>query len=154
MNWFGNDDWKTPAGLQFGNPAGQGMGVAGGMFGGTGVPTGAAGAALTQTPQINIPGQTGVGMGGIFGGIGANVDTAKLALGGLATVGQLYGAYQAQKLAKAQFDYTRQVTDRNLANQTQSYNTALDDRIESRAATQGNMSAADVAAYKAKNRMV
>ena len=38
---------------------------------------------------------------------GLNMDTGKLALSGLATIGNLYAAFQANKLAKKQFNFSR-----------------------------------------------
>lgn len=86
-------------------------------------------------------------------GLGANMGTAQLALGGLNTLGNLWGAFQAQNLARKQFDFTKETTNANLNNQIKSYNTALNDRIESRAVTQGNITPEQVADYKARNQM-
>ena len=70
--------------------------------------------------------------------LGMNIGTGQLALGGIGTIGNLWSAWQAQKLAKEQFNYQQGITDTNLANQIQSYNTALTDRITSRGFTQGD----------------
>lgn len=85
-------------------------------------------------------------------GFGMNLDTAKLALSGLGTIGKLWAAFQAQKLAKKQFDFTKRITETNLANQVQSYNTTLEDRGRSRAFAEGQ-SAADAQSYIDKNRL-
>lgn len=85
-------------------------------------------------------------------GFGLNLDTAKLALSGLGTIGNLWAAFQAQKLAKKQFDFTKWITETNLANQVQSYNTTLEDRGRSRAFAEGQ-SAADAQSYIDKNRL-
>lgn len=85
-------------------------------------------------------------------GIGMNLDTAKLALSGLGTIGNLWAAFQAQKLAKKQFDFTKRITETNLANQVQSYNTTLEDRGRSRAFAEGQ-SASDAQSYIDKNRL-
>lgn len=85
-------------------------------------------------------------------GFGLNLDTAKLALSGLGTIGNLWAAFQAQKLAKKQFDFTKRITETNLANQVQSYNTTLEDRGRSRAFAEGQ-SASDAQAYIDKNRL-
>lgn len=85
-------------------------------------------------------------------GLGKNLPTAQLALGGIATLGQLWGAFQANKLAKKQFQYAKGVTETNMANQVQSYNTALDDRIRSRAVAE-NQSPEQVAAYLEANKL-
>ena len=70
--------------------------------------------------------------------LGMNLGTGQLALGGIGTIGNLWSAWQTQKLAKEQFNYQRGITDTNLANQIQSYNTALSDRIASRGFLQGD----------------
>ena len=99
-----------------------------------------------QVPQ----GITGPGVGQVaapqVGGLnnslstplGMNIGTGQLVLGGIGTIGNLWSAWQAQKLAKEQFNYQKDITDTNLANQIQSYNTALSDRITSRGFTQGD----------------
>lgn len=60
---------------------------------------------------------------------------AGLLLGGVQVLGNLWNSYQAQKLAKQQLSFAREQWDTNLANQTQTYNTALEDRIRGRYAT-------------------
>ena len=83
---------------------------------------------------------------------GMNIPTAQLALGGLNTAANLWGGLQAQKLARDQFNFTKNMATTNLANQTQSYNTALSDKINARAKTQG-MSSQEAQAYLDKNRL-
>lgn len=70
--------------------------------------------------------------------LGMNLGTGQLVLGGIGTIGNLWSAWQAQKLAKEQFNYQKGITDTNLANQVQSYNTALSDRINARGFVQGD----------------
>ena len=67
-----------------------------------------------------------------------NLGTGQLVLGGIGTIGNLWSAWQAQNLAKEQFNYQKGITDTNLANQIQSYNTALSDRINARGFVQGD----------------
>ena len=67
-----------------------------------------------------------------------NIGTGQLVLGGIGSIGNLWSSWQAQKLAKEQFNYQKGITDTNLANQIQSYNTALLDRITSRGFIQGD----------------
>ena len=67
-----------------------------------------------------------------------NIGTGQLVLGGIGTIGNLWSAWEAQKLAKEQFNYQKGITDTNLANQVQSYNTALSDRINARGFVQGD----------------
>ena len=69
--------------------------------------------------------------------LGMNLGTANLVLGGIGTLGDLWAAFQTQKHAKEQFQYQKGITDTNLANQIQSYNTALVDRIKARASVTG-----------------
>lgn len=57
---------------------------------------------------------------------------AGLVLGGIQVLGNLWNSYQAHKLAKEQMSFAREQWDTNLANQTQTYNTALEDRIRGR----------------------
>lgn len=84
--------------------------------------------------------------------LGANLGTAQLALGGLSSLGSIWSAFNAQKLAKKQFDYTKSVTDTNLANSIQSYNTTLADRARARGAMEGQ-SQAQQDAYVAQNSL-
>lgn len=70
--------------------------------------------------------------------LGMNLGTGQLALGAIGTLGNLWAAFQAQKLAKEQFDFQKGVTNTNLANQIQSYNTSLVDRINARSFMQGD----------------
>ena len=67
-----------------------------------------------------------------------NIGTGQLVLGGIGSIGNLWSSWQAQKLAKEQFNYQKGITDTNLANQIQSYNTALSDRIAARGFMQGD----------------
>ena len=79
--------------------------------------------------------EVGSGMGG--SGFGFNMDTGKLMLGGLQTIGSLWNAFQAQKLAKKQFNFQKEITEKNMANQIKTYNTTLADRGRARAAVEG-----------------
>lgn len=66
--------------------------------------------------------------------IGWNAPTLKMGLSGLSTLGNLWGAWQSNRLARDQLNFTKDVTNTNLNNSIQSYNTALEDRARSRAA--------------------
>jgi hypothetical protein len=83
-------------------------------------------------PGVGLP--SGVDFGGGSGGMGLgfNVPTAQLALAGLSTLGNLWGGWQAQKMAKKQFKFSKGMSLANMANQVKSYNTALADRARSR----------------------
>ena len=85
-------------------------------------------------------------------GLGWNVGTGQLALSGLGALGNVWSASQSNKLANQQFNYTKKITDTNLNNSIQSYNTALEDRIRARAKTQG-MSDDEVNSYLASNKL-
>ena len=81
--------------------------------------------------------------------IGAGVDTMKTALG-------LYGTFQGLNLAKKQFNFTKQMAEKNLANQTKSYNTELDRRERLRLAASGMSQEekdANVREYLDKNKL-
>ena len=89
---------------------------------------------------------------GILGGLGMNIPTMQLGLGGIMALGNLYGAFQANKLAKDNFNFTKDVTNTNLNNQIKSYNMTLEDRARSRAVQEGrDQASAD--AYIDKNRL-
>ena len=104
----------------------------------------------TASGQQVTQGITGPGVGQVaapqVGGVnnsmatplGMNIGTGQLLLGGVGTIGNLWAGWQAQKLAKEQFNYQKGITDTNLANQIQSYNTALTDRINARGFMQGD----------------
>lgn len=80
-------------------------------------------------------GMTGTGQGG-FGGL-MSMDGLKLIGGGISTIGNLWNAFQAQKLARDSFNFQKDFANRNLANQISSYNTALSDRARSRGVAEG-----------------
>ena len=87
--------------------------------------------------QPVTPGQTPVGPQqngpGWFGEHG-KLNTI---IGGVQTLGSLWNSYQQHKMAKEQMAFAREQWDTNLANQTQTYNTALEDRIRSRHFAEG-----------------
>ncbi len=87
-----------------------------------------AGSGSTGTDTASI-----WGAGGMFGKGG----TASMVLGGLETLGTLWGAFQQNKLAKKSLKFQKKAFETNLANSTQVYNTALEDRIRARYATEG-----------------
>jgi len=103
----------------------------------------------TQNNQINsgslswdglrgvTPPKANTGSGGNSSGLGWNVGTAQLALGGLQTLGNLWQAWEANKLAKEQFKFSKDITNANMANQIQSYNTTLEDRTRARTHVEG-----------------
>lgn len=95
-------------------------------------------------------------MGGIAGnnnsGFGWNMDTARLALGGLQTLGNIWAARKAYGLQRDIFNHQRDLSETNLMNSIQSYNTALSDRSNTRAHMEGrDQASADE--YVEENRM-
>ena len=112
--------------------------------------TGATNGAVTQGQLADLlKGLQGNGAGT---GLGFNIGTGQLALGGLSALTNLWGANKQMKLAEDQFDFTKKIATTNLNNQVKSYNTALEDRIRSRAAMEGS-SSAEAEAYLNKNRL-
>lgn len=75
--------------------------------------------------------------GGFAAGLGGPLGVASLGLSALSSLGSLWMGLKANKLAKKQFKFTKDVTNTNLANQIQSYNTALADRARSRGVMEG-----------------
>lgn len=71
--------------------------------------------------------------GSMFGGL----QGLELGLQGLSTLGGLWNAWQANKLAKQSFNFTKEITNTNLNNQIKSYNTTLEDRTRARGAMEG-----------------
>lgn len=104
-------------------------------------------AAPAVTPALG-----GTSPAGASSGFGFNMDTGKLLLGGLQTIGSIWNAWESQKLAKKQFAFQKDVTETNLRNQIQAYNTTLEDRGRSRAHTEGQ-DAATAQAYVDNNRL-
>lgn len=90
--------------------------------------------------------------GGLGSGLGFNVGTGQLALGGLQSLAGIFNSMQANNLAKDQFKFTKEITNANLNNSIKSYNTALGDRANARYFTQ-NQSQADADKYIADNRL-
>jgi hypothetical protein len=109
-------------------------------------PLKAVGALSSMGGEISAPNVTPVFSGGGMNGaspsfMGINgitpVQGIQGVLSGIQSLGNMWAAFQSAKLAKKQFKFTKDITNTNLRNQIQSYNTALTDRITSRAHTQG-----------------
>jgi hypothetical protein len=85
----------------------------------------------------------GAGSNGFLGvqGLGANLDTAKLGLGGLQALGSLWSASQQNKLAKKAFNFQSGILNTNIANQIKDYNLGIDDKFRSRAVVEGTSNA-------------
>ncbi len=102
----------------------------------------------TGSSAVGVPG----GMTNGQSPLGMNIGTGQLALGAIGTIGNLWAAWQAQKMAKKQFNFQKGITNTNLANQIQTYNTALTGRAETRGFMQGD-SEADTAAFVEQNQL-
>ena len=74
-------------------------------------------------------------------GFGMNLPTFKLGLSGLMGLGNLYGAYQSNKLANKSFDYSKTMADKNYRNTVAAYNTALEDQRNVRGVMEGKSQA-------------
>lgn len=126
------------------------------MGAGTGTSSIPIGSFMGDTRGIYpaAPGKTGAGAAGAGAGFfgGKGMDLLQLGLQGVGTIGALWQAWEANKLAKAQFQSQKEFGNINLANQIQNYNTTLEDRSRSRAFTEGQ-SAAEAQAYIDKNRL-
>lgn len=70
-------------------------------------------------------------------GLGMNLGTAGLALGGLQSLNNLLQGNKAFNLAKDQFRFQKDVANANLNNSIKSYNSSLEDRLRSRGVAQG-----------------
>lgn len=92
------------------------------------------------------------GGAGAFGNFGMNIPTFQLGLGALGSLSNIYGGFQANKLAKDQLSFAKDITNTNLNNQVKSYNTALEDRARSRAVAE-NRDQASADAYIEKNKL-
>ena len=139
-----------------------------------GMPTvdpGAAVSNLGQTtntgltaPTVTTPGMTAPQVPGVTGGAaggGAAPQTpgffsqygpAQFALGAIQTLGTLWNSFQQNKMAKESMKFQKEAFATNLANQEQSYNTALEDGINARYVTEGK-SQAEADAYIQKNSL-
>lgn len=100
------------------------------------------------TPEFDPYGKQGVGSG-----FGLNMDTANFGLKGLATLGNLWGAFQGNKLARKQFSLASDAYNTNLTNQIKSYNTTLEERIKGRHPTNDVAAQAKADAYIAANKL-
>lgn len=115
---------------------------AGGAAGGSNWLTG----NLTTTTGLNGS-TTTTGQPGFFQKGGG----ASLALGAVQTLGSLWNSVQQNKMAKKSFALQEESYRTNLGNQTKTYNTALEDRINARYATEGR--SGEAAGYIEKNKL-
>lgn len=73
-------------------------------------------------------------------------------LGGVSSIGNLLASFKALSLANKQFQFQKDFSTKNLANQVATYNTALADRARSRGVMEGQ-SAAQTQAYIDQNKL-
>ena len=97
---------------------------------------------LEFNPTSNNPGE-----------IGFNLPTAWTALQGLSTVGNLWGAYQGNKMARKQLALSTDAYNTNLTNQIKSYNTQLEDKIRGRSAPSNAAGQAKASQYIDENKL-
>lgn len=116
-----------------------GFGAGGGGFNGlSGKATNAQSLGFGDTSS-----QFGMGTDGMGGNIWGKGGMASMALGGLQTLGSIWNSFQQMKLAKKTLKFQKNAFKTNLANSTKVYNTALEDRIRARYATEGRSEEAD-----------
>ena len=85
-------------------------------------------------PGLRMPGQASNASQFQFGNndnnqFDWNTNTVGLGFQGLNSLAGLYTGLQQLKLAKDQFDFTKQYATTNLNNQTRAYNTQLEDKL-------------------------
>jgi len=88
-------------------------------------------------PGGNQSGINGLGNSLSNAGLGLNLPTLQLGLSGLGALNSIFQGRQANRLARDQLNFARDVTNTNLNNQIQSYNTALEDRARTRGVVEG-----------------
>ena len=148
--------------FNFGQNANQGLGANDFGFNTGILPTSSYDFGMGNTAGVSIPtyGAGGFGMPSLqvpgstsgFGGIGFNMPTAQLGLSALGSLANLWGGFQANKLARDNFNFTKDITNTNLNNSIKSYNTNLEDRARARGAAEGQ-TADQIASYVDRNRM-
>ena len=73
---------------------------------------------------------------------------------GIGSLGQLWAGINQTNLAKKQFNFTRDLSNRNLESQAQSYNTQLEDRLRARnQSNAGEREAVNVENYMRDHRV-
>lgn len=112
--------------------------------------------AMSYQPNMTMgdfssPNTSAMGSG-LTGQLGMNIPTFQLGLGAIGSLANIYGGFQANKLAKDKLSFTKDITNTNLNNSIQSYNTALEDRARSRA-TAENRSQSSADEYIEKNKL-
>jgi hypothetical protein len=88
------------------------------------------------------------------GDIAWNNQTLQTGFQGLAALGNLWGAFQGNKLARKQFSAAQDAYNTNLTNQIKSYNTQLEDRIRGRHAPTNAIGQAEATKQIEANKLV
>ena len=86
--------------------------------------------------------------------IGWNRGTLDTGFKGLATLGNLWGAYQGNKIARKQLALSTDAYNTNLTNQIKSYNTQLEDRVRGRHSPTNAAGQAEASKYIEANKLV
>lgn len=94
-------------------------------------------ANFPQAGQLGAGGQNP----GMFGGIGG-LEGLSAIMSGIGSLGQAYAAVKGVGMAKKQYNFQKKAWETNLQNQTQSYNTQVEDRANSRANFSGDQNKA------------
>jgi len=122
-----------------------GAGAAAGAAGGAGGLLGSLGGVGGISSLLGGLGQGGGLTGGAQGGLGGLLSSGNLfgPLGSKAIdfVGGLLGFGKKKSLAERTFSFQKDAFNTNLANQTQTYNTSLEDRVRARHNTEGRSGA-------------
>lgn len=85
-----------------------------------------------------------------------NADMLKFGMESLKGIGDLAASYNQYNLAKKQFNFKKDFAERNLANQTKSYNTELEHQARLRSAqtsSDGRANESSVEEYVRKNKL-
>jgi len=150
---YPNPSWARLSGLLGGNSTPQPINM-GGLPAFTPAQNTEWNTALAGLPTTGTPRQGGVtAPGGTDSGFGLNLGTFQFGVDAFGRLGNIWSGMQAQKLAKRQLDMIRSISDTNIGNQIQSYNTALGDRARSRAVAE-NRPQGEAEAYYQQNRLV
>lgn len=86
--------------------------------------------------------------------LGWNMGTLNTGFKGLATLGNLWGAFQGNKLARKQFSAAQDAYNTNLTNSIKSYNTQLEARIRGRHAPTNAIGQAEATKQIEANKLV
>lgn len=115
----------------------------------------------TVAPVAPAAPTAAAGPGGVMGiiknslmaeGGGLNFDNLGSLAESLGSLGSLWAGFQANKVAKDALSFQKKSYNTNLANQLQSYNTALEDRMKARAGQMG-LSEQETRALIERNRL-